>query len=199
MPLVFFLIVLSSASTVKNSLASLPKFEKIDGVKHAFIYGYNGTLIIAKVQHAGYNQIYHTSFEEATADVTVVANARTGRKVFSGTSFTIPADQSPIAGTYILSCWELEGTVWSYRQQEVAYAPSSPLFTTTKFIDEVRLYPKGARMTTYAYDPLIGITSETGPNGISIFYEYDTQNRLKFVKDQDGNIVKNYYYNYKIN
>jgi YD repeat-containing protein len=51
-------------------------------------------------------------------------------------------------------------------------------------------------ITTYTYKPLIGITSETDPNGRTTYFEYDSFNRLMHVKDQHGNIVKRYCYNY---
>jgi len=57
----------------------------------------------------------------------------------------------------------------------------------------------GALVTTYTYDPLIGITSITDPRGYTIYYEYDEFNRLKSVKDADGNLVEEYEYNYKNN
>jgi YD repeat-containing protein len=54
-----------------------------------------------------------------------------------------------------------------------------------------------AQVTTYTYDPLIGVTSITDPKGYTIYYEYDEFNRLKQVKDADGNILSNNQYNYK--
>ncbi len=53
------------------------------------------------------------------------------------------------------------------------------------------------QVTTYTYDPLIGVTSMTDPKGYTIYYEYDEFNRLKQVKDADGNILSNNQYNYK--
>lgn len=50
--------------------------------------------------------------------------------------------------------------------------------------------------TSYAYKKLVGISSMTGPDGRSSSFEYDELNRLSLVKDQDGNIVKRYRYNY---
>ena len=60
-------------------------------------------------------------------------------------------------------------------------------------------------VTTFTYDPLIGVTSITPPSGIRELYVYDTANRLMEVKirekDSGGNYVyktiKQFSYNYK--
>ena len=54
-----------------------------------------------------------------------------------------------------------------------------------------------AMVTTYTYDPLIGITSITDPQGYTTYYEYDEFNRLKKVKDADGKILSQNEYHYK--
>lgn len=56
-------------------------------------------------------------------------------------------------------------------------------------------YPK-AMITTYTYNPLIGITSITDPKGDMITYHYDTLGRLIFVKDKEGNVIKSNNYHY---
>lgn len=53
-----------------------------------------------------------------------------------------------------------------------------------------------AQVWTYTYAPLIGMTSETDPNGNTIFYEYDGSGRLALVLDKDNRILKRYCYNY---
>lgn len=52
-------------------------------------------------------------------------------------------------------------------------------------------------ITTYTFDPLTGVTSVTDPKGYIMYYEYDDFNRLKQVKDADGNILSKNEYNYK--
>ncbi len=62
--------------------------------------------------------------------------------------------------------------------------------------DDLRFHPSDAMMTSYTYKPLIGITSESDSRNMPAYYEYDTFGRLKMVRDQQGNILKTYDYNY---
>lgn len=55
----------------------------------------------------------------------------------------------------------------------------------------------GGLVTTYTFKPLVGIESQTLPNGYTVYYEYDAFGRLKRVIDQDGNIVSTNSYNYR--
>ncbi len=54
-----------------------------------------------------------------------------------------------------------------------------------------------AMVTTYTYDPIIGVTSITDPKGYTMYYSYDSLNRLEFVKDSEGNLLKENQYHYK--
>ncbi|WP_417800295.1 RHS repeat domain-containing protein, partial [Tenacibaculum sp.] len=58
------------------------------------------------------------------------------------------------------------------------------------------LSPK-SKVTTFTYNPLIGVTSITDLRGETTYYEYDDFNRLKLVRDADGNILKEHKYHYK--
>ncbi len=49
-------------------------------------------------------------------------------------------------------------------------------------------------VTTYTYNPILGVTSITDPRGITVYHEYDIYHRLKQVKDLDKNILSDYYY-----
>jgi YD repeat-containing protein len=58
-----------------------------------------------------------------------------------------------------------------------------------------------AQITTYGYtnDPLHLLSRVTDPRGQTVYYEYDEFNRLKFVKDHEGNILSKNEYNYRQN
>lgn len=53
-------------------------------------------------------------------------------------------------------------------------------------------------MTSYTYDPLIGITSTTAPNGTKTTYTYDVMGRLLNVKNHGDSIIRKNSYNYRI-
>ncbi len=74
--------------------------------------------------------------------------------------------------------------------------------TELDLLDKLKLlrndsYFATAQITTYTYDPLIGVTSITDPSGYTMTYHYDKNNRLEFVKDADGNLVSQNKYNYR--
>lgn len=64
-------------------------------------------------------------------------------------------------------------------------------------LNELRNALSGSIVTTYTYDPLIGMTSTTDANNVTTYYEYDTAGRLKFIRDKENNILKTYEYKYK--
>lgn len=85
---------------------------------------------------------------------------------------------------------------FTYYEYEISQGASSVTVTGgNASVDELRLYPKTARMRSTTYDPLIGKTSECDENNRVVYYEYDKLGRLLFVKDEYRNIVKMYEYN----
>ncbi|NIF07856.1 hypothetical protein F3J23_20720 [Chryseobacterium sp. Tr-659] len=71
--------------------------------------------------------------------------------------------------------------------------------TLIEALDTFRTNPalKSFSITTSTYDPLVGVTSKTGPDGMREVYRYDMNNRLQYVIDVNGNILKDYRYNLK--
>nr|WP_314499923.1 hypothetical protein [uncultured Chryseobacterium sp.] len=66
-------------------------------------------------------------------------------------------------------------------------------------LDNFRTALSDYQITTYTYDPLIGVTGITPPSGIREVYLYDTANRLKEIRENNatGKILKEFKYNYK--
>ncbi|MEQ8580624.1 MAG: hypothetical protein RIC30_13700 [Marinoscillum sp.] len=62
-------------------------------------------------------------------------------------------------------------------------------------IDVVRIYPYDAAFTNYIQHVFYGTESMIGPDGSVINYQYDSNGRLKEVKDQEGYHLQNYDYN----
>lgn len=141
----------------------------------------------------GVRNFFHTSFEETEGN-SAVGDAKTGNLSRTGGYSTNLADLVP--GNYILSYWKKENSVWAYHESEISVTGTAYSINLTGQVDEVRLYPKDARMTTYTYEPLIGMTSMTDENNRTTFYEYDGFGRLRLIKDDNGNIIKRVCYNY---
>ncbi len=67
---------------------------------------------------------------------------------------------------------------------------------TSSQIETLKIQLTNSMVTTYTYKPLVGVTSITDPRGDTVSYEYDEFNRLKYIKDKDGNILSKNKYNY---
>ncbi|WP_418637461.1 hypothetical protein [Winogradskyella sp.] len=127
------------------------EISKIDGTHIVYIWGYNQTRPIAKIDNITYAQIsaYVSNLQtKSNADI----NATTEE--------ALRTDLNAMR-TALLS-----------------------------------LYPT-AQVTTFTYDPLIGVKSITDPRGKTVYYEYDPFSRLGFVMDDTGNILTSNEYNYK--
>lgn len=196
------------------------EMQKSLDTKQSFIWDYQGISPIAEVTNAVNADIAYTSFEaDGTGNWTFTPvpsspdpTAPTGNRYYTlGASITKSGLNA--AGTYIVSYWKKSGTVavnattptsgfsingWTYYEHKIIN-PAGGLITvsgTNGVIDELRLYPATALMKTYAYAPLIGITSSCDANNRLTYFEYDNFNRLILVRDQNRNILKKICYNY---
>ena len=86
---------------------------------------------------------------------------------------------------------------WTYFEHKVTGQTGVTVSGSgTKYIDELRLYPYNAQMTSFTYTPLIGKSSQCDADNRITYYQYDGFGRLKVLLDQDHNIVKTYQYHY---
>lgn len=64
------------------------------------------------------------------------------------------------------------------------------------FLTPLKNAISGGQLSSYSYKPLVGMTSMTDIKGNSTYYEYDNSHRLKVIKDQNGDLIKQFCYNY---
>lgn len=96
-----------------------------------------------------------------------------------------PASVSGTAPVY-----EEQQGAWTYYEHEVAVTTSSfsVAVTGTGLLDELRLYPTDALMTTYCFDEASRLITTTDANSRATHYQYDGQNRLEEVRDFNNHL-----------
>jgi YD repeat-containing protein len=65
------------------------------------------------------------------------------------------------------------------------------------WFDDIKLRPSSSQMNSFTYLPLIGMTSKSDDQNHILKYEYDGLGRLRVIRDQDGNILKQIDYQYQ--
>lgn len=161
---------------------------KDNGPVVSYKWGYNSQYVIADCKNAEADEFFYEGFEENG----VAGNARTGAKAYTG-SFTTSDKLAPgLHGkTYKISYWYYTAGSWKF-SGELNY--TGQVLSGT--LDDIRIYPDGAQMTTYTYDPLFGVTSISDVRDMPTYYEYDIAGRLRAIKDKDGKVLKLYDYQY---
>jgi len=164
-------------------------------------------------------QIAYTSFEGDnhgnwyyTGTPVYSPYAPSGTMVYSLASGSISFNGSlDNTKSYILSYWSNNGAAtvytgtyltgtsmttvngWTYYEYTVPSGTTAITISGTTTIDELRLYPTTAQMTTYAYDPT-GVVDISDAKGLNTSFEYDFAQRLKNTRDFYGNITASYGY-----
>jgi YD repeat-containing protein len=185
-------------------------------VKHIYLYDYDNSYPIAEAINVAAADIAATSFEaDGKGNFSFAAlpvantNAPTGKKVYplSNSNITKAIDA---AKTYTVTLWassgvSVNGTAavktgrtingFTYYEYQISNATTATISGVGN-IDELRLFPKNVLMTTYTYDPLIGMTTQCSAADNIQYYEYDSFGRLKYIRDMDGKVVKVMEYRY---
>jgi YD repeat-containing protein len=143
----------------------------------------------------------HSGYSSVNAEIEYASYTRDGNPQ----QFTLKGVSAPV--TYI---WSYDGQFpvaeirnATFSDAETAYGSSLTSFKASmtpnisSLGSTLRSGLSGAQVSVYTYDPFAGILTMTDAKGKTTSYEYDSYERLKHLKDQDGNIVKSYDYHYK--
>lgn len=185
----------------------------------SYLWAYKSGLPVAKVENALNTEIAYTSFETSekggwtyngTPNTTYY---RTGKKSYNLSNGSISktgitaSGADPFKVTFWTRTTSGSGTVtvggqgftvsttWTLVEKTIT-SNSLSISGSNIIVDELRLHPSDALMTTYTYRPQLGVDSETDTKNYTINYEYDGMGRLQTIKDEDGNILEHYEYNY---
>ncbi len=194
-----------------------------DDVKVGYDWNYNFSYPVAKATNTKNKRIFYTGFEEPPGDGQGTVLFGYGSTIIEGTlsNDAKSGDHSLFdvtghiyfekAGEYVISFFvKGDGELFSFdtpinTNDWIFFSETVNITSSGTFdfiagrlnVDDLRVFPKGAQMTTYTYEPLIGMTSQSDPNNKTTTYKYDDFGRLEFVKDHNGNVLNKYTYHYK--
>ena len=174
-----------------NTDGNLDFNERREGVRTSYIWGYNKLYPIAQIVRADPSQVYVNSFEESGG---TSGTSQTGDHYLNQGSYTIPFTPPVDDNTYMMSYWFFQNGSWQF-SGELPFNAS--ISSTGTRLDEIRVYPQGAFVTTYTYDPILGMTTSTDAQNRTSYYEYDALGRLILVRDFEGNILQQTEYHYR--
>ncbi len=160
----------------------------------------------------GQNYWHYTSFEEGPnegtgTDPRIVPGGKTGRYAYNlggGGSLALPGNWLALANgkKYTLSYWYQTAVGGPWLLFEQKYLPSALPASLTQAgtgalrVDELRVFPEDAMVSTLTADPLVGVTSTADENNLTASTEYDAAQRPRLAREQDGNIVKKWEYQF---
>ncbi|HLY68680.1 MAG TPA: hypothetical protein VKR53_03055 [Puia sp.] len=209
--------------TISGTTGKIIQQKLVSDKDQALIWDNVYSLPLAQVDNAYFSDIAFNSFESAetgnwtytAGSVVTDATAPTGTHAYTLSSSN-PISKSSLntTQTYVVSYWLKSGASasvsggtqsgattgrtlnnWTYHEVKVTGTTSLSI-TGTGNVDEVRLYPSTAQMTTYTYDALLRLIAECSANSTVSYYDYDSLNRVMDIRDQYGNVIKAFQYNY---
>jgi hypothetical protein len=199
-------------------------WKKSNDLKVSYLWDFEGRYPVAEVRNAASTDVAYCSFEwdgkgnwEFSGPVdAVTANIPHGVKCYTLTPAK-PLEKGSLTtnGVYRVTylsnsgAYSITGATetvpvsvgedvrgWRYYSHTIQVTGTRAGISGTGKIDEARLFPVGAEMTSYNYSPLVGMTERTDTNGEVQHFEYDALLRLRFTKDTRGHVLNRYYYHY---
>jgi hypothetical protein len=208
-------------STLSFSNGNITEIMPDKGTTSSYIWDYKNNQPIASTSNAPANQTAYTSFEADgkgnwafNGSSAYDLSAPTGKKVYILNTGAITKDNLTAGKVYTLSYWSKDGSYavsnavtatptnirtyngWTLYEYKTAFSATSTSISGTGLIDELRIYPADAQMISYTYEPLTGLTTQNDTKGAITYYGYDSFQRLSYIRDLSGKIIKSYCYNY---
>ncbi len=144
-------------------------------------------------------------------NVVTTGTAISGHNYYTLTGTPLTSLTLNSAETYVVSYWSQNGVYsvtgsQSYTQgitlgawtffKHIVTGVTAITVSGTGSIDELRLYPLGSLMSTYTYEPLVGVKTVIDQKQEISNFAYDGLQRLTLSSDQYSNPVKAYAYNF---
>lgn len=208
------------ATYVHDDLGSIESYSKEGDVNEVFLWSNDQLSVVASAVNASSDEVAYTGFESQelgkwsydTAstrnfpagyhdksidllDGAVTGNAPSGSDYFVCFWFRY---SEPVLSMSVGTPVETrQSNGWTFKKYKFSGSGQFTLSATTScLVDELRLYPVDAQMTTYVHKPGYGVVAQTGPDERISRYVYDTNGRLIEIKDQDDNLIKAHKYKF---
>ena len=208
--------------TKYNTRGSIQEMNKTDDAKMVYIWDYQSLYPVAEVVNATEAEVAYTSFEadgkgnwSFAGNVLNDPSAITGNRSYNLSNGAVSKSTGLLSTSfYTVSYWTKNASAFSITGTQAGFPIAGPVvngwrffqhkitgvtsvtISGSGFIDELRLYPSKAQMSTSTYEPLIGATARVDANNRISYYDYDAAGRLKTIRDQNLNVRKVFCYNY---
>ncbi|MDN3657815.1 DUF5977 domain-containing protein [Ferruginibacter paludis] len=199
-----------------------------DSIATCYLWDYSSLYPVAVVKNANNASVAYTSFEGegkgnwVLPDNNYITASLTGNQGYVLNSTKTITATVPSGKQYFVSYWAKNGSAtvksnggtvsastpagltkqgWTYYEHLLPTTTTAVNVTAAAIdtVDELRLYPSKAMMTTYTYSPTFGVASTCSPSNSIVKYEWDAGiPRLKRIWDMDNNILKQFDYKYQM-
>lgn len=202
--------VISTLPAISETLKQTNSYSQIGDVfvKTASESFLNGTKVSASAYHYNsHGDLLYTETAKSTLPL-----AQTGNEVTRITNGRVEEYKMP-DGTYVSRIWGYDNTEVVAELKNVRYSEiNASTISNIKLrsgsvlgieamlitaLNSLRTAHPEALITTYIYTPMVGMKTMTDANGRKETYQYDNFNRLYRVLNHEGNVVKEYNYNFK--
>ena len=140
---------------------------------------------------SGSDDFFYENFEDSYGDFLFGYHSK--KCHFGAYTVNVPTDPDK---NYFIDYQVFKNGKWYYRKSDFVNGCDT-IDERGCPIDNVRVYPQNASITTYEYFPLIGLRCETDERGQSVAYKYDSTGKLAAVIDNDMNMIREYDYSYQ--